>query len=337
MSERRWHPLLQQWVLVATHRQERTFLPPKDYCPLCPTHPGGFPTEVPSETYEIVAFENKFPSMRREAGPPSLPDTGLYHSLPGQGICEVLLYTPTHEGTLTDRPIEDIEKLVWVWADRTLELAEYDFVKYVFIFENKGTVIGVTLTHPHGQIYAYPFIPPVLEKEIVSARQHFAQKQRCLFCDILEEEIRGQRLVATNPSWVAFVPFFARYPYEVYLMPRRHLGWLPETTPTERRDLAQILKALLLKYDNLWGFSLPYIMALHQRPVDGQDYPFYHLHFEFYPPHRTRDKLKYLAGSESGAGVFINDTFAEEKAEELRRAKPETELPEARVNPFTLL
>jgi UDPglucose--hexose-1-phosphate uridylyltransferase len=319
VSELRWNPLLGEWVATATHRQARTFLPPADFCPLCPTKPGGFPTEIPEPTYDIVAFENRFPSLQKEPPPPAVASSELYPVRPAEGVCEVLVYTPNHNATLAGEPVEQIYKLVQVWTDRFRTLAAHEFVKYVFIFENKGEAIGVTLHHPHGQIYAYPFVPPRVQTELDQARGHRDATGRCLFCDILAEERRdARRVVAENESFAAYVPFFARYPYEVHITSARHLQALTDMTGAEQRALASILKTILVAYDKLFNLSFPYMMVLHQRPTDGGDYSHYHFHIEFYPPLRTATKLKYLAGSETGAGMFINDTLAEEKAAELR-------------------
>jgi UDPglucose--hexose-1-phosphate uridylyltransferase len=319
MSELRWHPLLGEWVATATHRQGRTFLPPADFCPLCPTKPGGFPTEVPEATYDIAVFENRFPSLEREPPEPAVEGTELYPVRPAQGVCEVVLYSPRHTSTLAAEPVEQLYKLVLVWTDRFRELGALPFVDYVFAFENKGEAIGVTLHHPHGQIYAYPFVPPRIARELEQARAHREQTGRCLLCDIVNEERSdGRRLVTANASFVAYIPFFARYPYEVHITSTRHLQALTDMGGDEQRDLAEILKAVLVAYDNLFNLSFPYMMVLHQRPTDGGTYDHYHFHIEFYPPLRTATKLKYLAGSETGAGMFINDTLAEEKAAELR-------------------
>jgi UDPglucose--hexose-1-phosphate uridylyltransferase len=324
MSELRWHPFLEEWVITATHRQERTFLPPADYCPLCPTKPGGFPTEIPSPDYDIVVFENKFPSLQAQPPQPSVAATPLSPVAPAQGVCEVVVYSSEHQGTLAGMSLERIRNLIAVWQDRYQELGSRDAIKSVLIFENKGEAVGVTLHHPHGQIYAFPFIPPKLEKELGASRRYYEEHQRCLFCDTVKEELHdGRRVILENDRFVAFIPFFARLPYEVYLAPKRHLASLAEFTAADRVDLAVILKGLLLKYDALFGFSFPYIMVIHQAPTDGGSYPDYHLHFEFYPPLRTANKLKFLAGCESGAGNYINDTMAEEKAAELRQAGPE--------------
>lgn len=319
MSELRWNPLLGEWVATATHRQERTFLPPADFCPLCPTKEGGFPTEVPESTYDLVVFENRFPSLRPDPPAPAIEGTELYPVRPAQGVCEVVLYSPNHNSTLAREAVEQVYKLVRVWVDRFLELGALPFVDYVFEFENKGEAIGVTLHHPHGQIYAYPFIPPRIGRELRESRAHKEKTGRCLICDIIKEEERvGRRVVATNNSFVAYIPFFAGYPYEVHITSLRHAQAISDLNEAEQKDLAALLKTVLVAYDRLFNLSFPYIMAIHQRPTDGENYDHYHFHIEFYPPLRTATKLKYLAGSETGAGMFINDTLAEEKAAELR-------------------
>jgi UDPglucose--hexose-1-phosphate uridylyltransferase len=231
----------------------------------------------------------------------------------------VIVYTPNHSSTLAQEPVEQIYKLVRVWTDRFIELGALDFVDYVFEFENKGEAIGVTLHHPHGQIYAYPFIPPRIGRELLQSRAHQEKTGRCLLCDIVVEERRdGLRVVAENSSFVAYVPFFASYPYEVHITSKRHLQALNDLGESEQKGLAELLKIILVAYDKLFNLSFPYMMVLHQRPSDGGAYDYYHFHIEFYPPLRTATRLKYLAGSETGAGMFINDTLAEEKAAELR-------------------
>jgi UDPglucose--hexose-1-phosphate uridylyltransferase len=324
VSELRWNPVLEEWVITATHRQDRTFFPPPEYCPLCPTKPGAFPTEIPAEEYDIVVFENKFPSLRRDPPAPSIDGTDLFPVRPAAGVCEVVVYSSDHNGELATMPLSKIEKLVHVWADRFEELGGRPEVEYVFIFENKGKEIGVTLSHPHGQIYAYPYIPPILERELRGCRNHYGAHRECLLCRILRDELAdGRRIVAQNAGFVALIPFYARYPYEVHLFAREHRQAITDLDSEERRCLAEMLKVLVTKYNNLWNKSLPYIMVTHQRPTDGGDYPHYHYHIEFYPPYRTPDKLKYLAGSEAGAGAFINDTHAEDKARELRETEPQ--------------
>ncbi len=319
MSELRWNPLLGEWTITATHRQERTFLPPADYCPLCPTQPGAFETEIPAPNFDIVVFENRFPSLQAAPPPPAVEGSALYPVRPAHGICEVVVYTDRHTTTLAEESVERIRRLILVWCDRFAELGAREEVAYVYIFENKGEAIGVTLHHPHGQIYAYPFIPPRIARQLAQAEQHWARTGRDLPGDILAaEQADGRRIVCENEAFVVFVPFFARYPYETLLVPKRQVTAIVDFDARERQRLAEILKTLLVGYDRLFGFSLPYIMALHQRPTDGQDYPYVRFYIEFLPPHRTAAKLKYLAGSESGAGAFINDTIPEETAPRLR-------------------
>ncbi len=324
MPSLRWNPVLEEWIGTAEIRQTRTFFPPDDYCPLCPTKPGGFPTEIPRPEYDIAVFQNKFPAFTPQ---PQVQDTGdgLYPIIPAQGVCEVVVYSPNHHTTLTDLPTRQIRKLVEVWTDRFAELGAREFVKYVYIFENKGREIGVTLSHPHGQIYAFPFIPPIPRRELNASEKYWSEHTRCLFCEILaREQVDKQRIVVENDAFVAFVPFYARWAYETHVYPKRHAGALTDFDSRERHALADVLKRLLTQFDALWNRSLPYIMLMHQRPTDGGDYPHYHFHIEFYPPYRTADKLKYLAGVEAGSGVFLNDTLAEEKATELRPALDES-------------
>ena len=318
MSELRFNPLLGEWLATATHRQDRTFLPPADFCPLCPTKPGAFPTEVPEPDYYIVSFENRFPSLKPDPEDPAIDADGIYRVRPSEGVCEVVLYSPDHYTSLEKEPVQRIFNLVRVWRHRFEELGKLDYVDYVFIFENKGEAVGVTLHHPHGQIYAYPFVPPVVKKELEQCSRHFDETGRCLLCDIVEKELAFEkRIVATNDSFAAYIPFFARYPYEVHITTRNHRRSLAEFSTGEERDLAEILKQVLAAYDRLFDRSFPYIMVIHQAPSDGENYDYYHFHIEFYPPMRTAEKLKYLAGSEAGAGMFINDTLPEIKAQEL--------------------
>lgn len=321
MSELRWNPILREWVITATERQNRTFKPPADYCPLCPSK-DGFMTEVP-EDYDLVVFENKFPSLKYCPPLPQIEDSAFYPVQKARGICEVVLFTSKHNGVMSAEPLSRYLKLVKVWRDRYQELGRLEQIDYVYIFENKGEEVGVTLEHPHGQIYAYPFIPPLIKKGLKSSQDYLDKRGRCLFCALVEEEMEdGRRIIADNDSFVAFIPFFARYSYEVHLYAKKHLPSLQDFTAREEQDLAALLKTVIMKYDNLFGFVFPYIMAIHQQPTNGTGQDYSHFHIEFYPPLRTSDKLKYLAGSELGAGVYINNALAEEKAIELREVEP---------------
>jgi UDPglucose--hexose-1-phosphate uridylyltransferase len=329
MSELRFHPFLDQWVITATQRQDRTFLPPDDYCPLCPTKPGGFPTEIPQDHYDIVVFQNKFPSLSLHPPEPGVSGSVLTPVRPSHGVCEVVCYSQVHDSTFATLPYSQARKLTRVWKERYQELGAVEEVAYVFIFENKGKEIGVTLSHPHGQIYAYPFIPPTAKIELDSEERHFQLTGRPLMESVLLEhgvnggqlpEGRTSSVIYENDRFVAFIPFFARYPYETYVVPKRHLRSLAEMDAETLDDLADALLSLTRKFDGLFDFSLPYIMAMHQKPtLDGFDSNWFHV--EFYPPYRTAKKLKYLAGSEAGAGAFINDTLPEETVQNLLDVK----------------
>lgn len=321
MSELRWHPLLGEWVVTAMHRQERTFFPSVDRCPLCPTKPGGVATEVPLRTYDVVVFENRFPSLHRHPPPPSVAGNALEPVAPARGACEVVLFTPRHDATLADLSVRRIEHLVRVWRDRTRALFARPEIETVFPFENKGAAIGVTLTHPHGQIYAYPFVPPVFARELARAAAYRDEHGGCLLCAVRDREVKDERrLIAREDGWVAYVPFFARYPYETHLVTERCMRTLLELDDGEVRGLARLLKRVLVGFDALFDVSFPYVMAIRQGPKGEAPY---HLHVAFSPPMRSANRLKYLAGSELGAGTFINDTLPEETAAELRARIPE--------------
>ena len=268
--ELRWNALLGEQVIVSTGRQGRTFLPPDEYCPLCPTAgAAAFATEIPSSNYEIVAFENRFPSFRRDA--PDVADASLLDRRSSAvGACEVVVYSPRHDATLASMSPAEVRHLVDVWADRYAELAARPEVAYVFVFENRGKEIGVTLTHPHGQIYAFPFVPPRVEREQRIAREYDDAAGRCLQCDLVAEELsHGRRIVAQAAGFVAYVPFAARLPYEVHIAATAHRESLLDLTGGERDGLAEMLRTVQTKYDNLWGFAMPYTMSMHQRGTDG--------------------------------------------------------------------
>jgi len=315
--EMRWNPLLGEWTIVAGYRMDRPQLPPQEKCPLCP---GG--AEIP-EPFEIVTFDNRFPAFWRETGMPDTEGSPLCPVAPARGACEVLVYTQEHGGSFAELPVETIYRLVHVWADRTRDLHAIPEVQCAFPFENKGEIIGVTLHHPHGQVYAFPFVPPRIASELENARQA-ELRGGCLFCDILRlEQSDGRRIVAETEHFLAVVPFFARLPFEVHLYGKRHgCSWLPDLTSAESTDLACMLKLIAARYDALYAFSFPYMMVMHQLPPALCES--YHFHVEFYPPHRSRDKLKYLASVESGAGSFLMDAYPERTAAELRALMPQT-------------
>jgi UDPglucose--hexose-1-phosphate uridylyltransferase len=313
----RWHPLRGEWVAYASHRQNRTFLPPPEYNPLAPTTDPAHPTELPPGEYDVAVFENRFPTLTGKAEEPAPP--AIVPTRPGKGACEVVVFTQDPSTSLGALPLWNIELLLEVWADRYRELGARDDVEYVMPFENRGVEVGVTLHHPHGQIYAYPFVPPIPARELAQQSAYLQERGGGLLEDLIRTELQdGRRMLYTGERAVAWMPAFARYSYEVWVAPRRAAGSVADLDWAERADFARALKTVLLKYDNLWGKPFPYVMVFHQAPTDGQPHPEAHLHIELYPAYRMPGRLKYLAGSEIGAGMFTADTLPEEKVKELQ-------------------
>ncbi|MDB4938255.1 MAG: Galactose-phosphate uridylyltransferase [Labilithrix sp.] len=312
----RWHPLRGEWVTYAGHRQDRTFLPPPDYDPLAPTTDPSSPTEVPAGEWDVAVFENRFPTLHAAA---HTPPASYVATLPATGQCEVVVYTQAAQGALGALPLWHVEMVVRVWTERTRALSARNDIEYVMPFENRGVEVGVTLPHPHGQLYGYPFVPPIPARELLIQRRHYERAGRGLVEAIVRDEHReGSRIVHTERHAVAFVPAFARWAYEVWVLPVRACPSLLDLDDLELHDFARTLKVVLMKLDALWDQPMPYVMAVHQAPVDGGKHPEAHLHIEIYPALRMKKRLKYLAGSELGAGAFTADTSPEEKAAELR-------------------
>jgi UDPglucose--hexose-1-phosphate uridylyltransferase len=300
-------------------------MPPPEYNPLAPTIDPHFPTELPQGKYDIAVFDNRFPSMTPVAHD---PPAEIVNTLPANGACEVVVFTQDPEASLGSLELEHLELLLQVWADRTRDLGELEQIQYVLPFENKGVEVGVTLHHPHGQIYAYPFVPPVPARMEEQQKSYYQTQRRGLLQDLIQKEIAdNQRILYQDEVAIAFVPVCARYPYEVWVAPIQPVATFVDLTAEQRRGLARALKTLTLKYDGLWSRSFPYLMAWFQAPTDGQPHPESHLHAEFYPPYRTADKLKYLAGTELAAGMFANDALPEEKARELQAVSINLETP----------
>lgn len=315
-SHLRWHPLREEWVAYAPARQERTFLPPPEWDPLAPTTDPARPTELPAGAWDVAVFENRFPTLAASAPP---PPAAIVPTAPGDGACEVVVFTQARTGALGLLPLAQVELVVDVWADRTTQLGERDDVAYVMPFENRGVEVGVTIDHPHGQIYAYPFVPPLPARERAAQIRHYERHGRALLEDHIAQEVAdGRRVLADCGDAVAFVPVCARYPYEIWIAPRRAVGWLGALAAAERAALARVLKTALLKIDGLWDRPCPYVLVLHQAPTDGARHPDAHLHFELYPAYRSAGRLKYLAGTEVGAGMFANDVTPEDAARALR-------------------
>ncbi|KND39253.1 galactose-1-phosphate uridylyltransferase [Streptomyces acidiscabies] len=309
-SEVRRDPLLGDQVAIASHRQGRTYHPPVDQCPLCPTK-GDNLSEIPDSSYDVVVFENRFPSLAGDSG-----------------RCEVVCFTSDHDSSFADLTEDQVRLVLEAWTDRTSELSHLPSVQQVFAFENRGEEIGVTLGHPHGQIYAYPFTTP---RTALMLRQVAAHKDATggenLFDAVLERELADDRVVLESEHWVAFVPYAAHWPYEVHLYPRRRVPDLLGLDEDARTEFPKVYLELLRRFDRIFGEDqpvTPYIAAWHQAPFgqleefDGVSRDDFALHLELFTIRRTSGKLKFLAGSESGMGAFINDISPERAAERLR-------------------
>lgn len=314
-SQLRWHPLRGEWVVYAGHRQHRTFLPPPEWNPLGPTTDPAQPTEVPAGRWDVAVFENLFSALG-SSGPP--PPADIVETRASGGTTEVVVFTQDPRGSLGALSLDHLELILAVWVDRTRELGARDDVAYVLPFENRGVEVGVTLHHPHGQIYAYPFVPPVAARQLELQRQHYDEHGTGLLAELIagEREV-DRRLLFVGEHALAWVPVCARWAYEIWLAPLRPVAMLGELEPDERRDFARALQISLRKLDRLWSRPMPYVLALYQAPSRGQ-HPHAHVHLEILPWLRMPDRMKFLAGSEIGGGTFTADTLPEDKAAELR-------------------
>ncbi|PZG18590.1 galactose-1-phosphate uridylyltransferase [Nonomuraea aridisoli] len=313
-SELRYDPLTEEWIAIAGHRQTRTFLPTGGVaeCPLCPST-DSHSTEIPAHDYDVVVFENRFPSFSGNLG--TYEDVGgLSEVRPGVGRCEVVCFTSDHSSSFSKLSNEQVELVMEAWADRTAELSGIEGVEQVFCFENRGEEIGITISHPHGQIYAYPYVTPRTRQQLGAASRYDGN----LFADVLAAERKaGTRVVAANELWTAFVPAAARWPFEVHIYPHRQVPDLPALTEEERAGFAPLYTSVLRAFDGLFGVVMPYISAWHQAPVrHGRELAY--LHLELFSIRRAPGKLKFLAGSESAMGAFVNDVRPEEAARMLR-------------------
>ncbi|SDZ42799.1 UDPglucose--hexose-1-phosphate uridylyltransferase [Micromonospora pattaloongensis] len=316
-SELRYDPLLDEWVAVAAHRQGRTHLPPATECPLCPAA-GDHRGEIPAADYDVVVFENRFPSFSHRAAPASVAPSELVPLRPGTGRCEVVCFTSAHDSSFARLSPERVRTVVEAWADRTAELSALPGVEQVFCFENRGVEIGVTLHHPHGQIYAYPFVTPRTRRMLASARAHAERHDGAnLFAAVLAAEQSGERVVAANEHWTAFVPAFARWPFEVHVYPHRQVPDLAALSDAERAAFGPVYLEVLRRLDGVFGVAMPYVSAWQQAPV-RVDRDLAYLHLQLFSARRAPGKLKYLAGSEAAMGVFINDVRPEQAAALLR-------------------
>jgi len=287
-------------------------------CYLCPGNPRVSGMVNPQYPQTFV-FDNDHPSVSPSAPIELHRPSQIYRNQPARGIARVVCYSPKHNLTLGELEPAEIENLLRVWQEQYKDLGSRPEIAHVLIFENKGEAVGVSNPHPHCQIYATNFVFKTIENEARASERHLAETGRVLFQDILSAEIEdGRRIIAENDSAIAFLPYFARYAYEVFVAPKATHPNIDRLSDREVRDFAEVLKRVLVKFDNLWQMPFPYVMPLHQAPVDGGDYSGFHFHIEFHPPLRKPNLLKYLAGPEIGGGNFLSDTSPEEKADELR-------------------
>jgi UDPglucose--hexose-1-phosphate uridylyltransferase len=338
-SALRWDPLVGEWVVIAAQRQDRTFLPPPEACPLDPSAPGR-PTEIPAPDYDVVVFENRFPSLRGRSpastAPPAgeLAEPGLMAVRPASGRCEVVCFTADHNSSFARLSPARVRTVLEAWIDRSTELGAMPGIGEVYCFENRGEEIGVTLHHPHGQIYAFPFVTPRMRRMLESARGHAASTGGNLFDDLVAAEVAdGRRVVTRNQEWIAFVPAAARWPYEVMIFPARRVPDLPSLDEAARDGFCGLYLDVLGRLDALFAAPMPYIAAWHQAPVRGvgggargdgggeAGYSEFGLHLQVLSVRRAPGRLKYLAGTESGTGAWSNDIMPETAARRLREAR----------------
>lgn len=314
MAELRWHPLTRDWIMIASNRQNRPQMP-KDYCPFCPSF-GNVPE------YEVMKYDNDFPALSQDPPEPDNVSNDFFKVRPSYGKCEVILYSPGHTVTLPELSDGHMKKLVDLWCDRFEAMRADEKIKYIYPFENRGDVVGVTMPHPHGQMYGYSFLPKKLQLETESAREYYEEKGKCLFCDMLQNELASEkRIIFQNEAFTVFLPFFCEYPYGVYIFPNRHIPYMTDLTEDEKFLLGITIRDTVGMLDSLFDYRFPYMMCMHNAPVNMGDYSEdYHFHIEFFPPMRSRDKQKFNASSETGAWAHCNPTCPEDTSQELREA-----------------
>jgi UDPglucose--hexose-1-phosphate uridylyltransferase len=328
--EQRWHPLREEWVIVAAHRNDRPWVGetvggqarkiPEFVadCPLCPGNTRVSGAKNPPYT-GVFVFDNDMPCVGPKAPRELKPAPGIYRNSPAEGIARVVCYTPRHDMTLAELELEQVVALLATWQEQYRDLGARPEVNHVLMFENKGEVVGVSNPHPHCQIYATNFVFKTIENEVAISKRYWEEHRRVLMKEIIvSEESDGRRILSQNGSAIAFIPYFARYAYETFVVPRETHASLADLSSAELRGLAEVLQEVLIRFDNLWTMPFPYVMALHQAPTDERAHEGFHFHIEFHPPLRKPNLLKYLAGPEIGGGSFLSDTSAEEKAAELR-------------------
>jgi len=313
--------------MVASHRQSRPQLP-KDWCPFCVGS-----GKVPDGGFDVYRYPNDFPALSAE---PPVPDdvaaSELFMTEPAYGRCEVLLYADRHNVKLSDLTDDHVHKLARMWLEVFKDFSNDPKIKYVFIFENRGEVVGVTMPHPHGQAYGYPFIPRVIREELAGAGKYYKDTGNCLFCELLAQERKDKRrIIRENEYFTLYTPFYAQTAYATHITAKRHVENITQMTDMELDALGEIVRDASAMYDQLFNMPFPYMMCMHNAPVsvvctnapsggDPSYSAYFHFHIEFIPPMRAADKQQFFASSETGAGAWCNPTCPEEKAEELKAA-----------------
>ncbi|UCE10070.1 MAG: galactose-1-phosphate uridylyltransferase [Candidatus Thorarchaeota archaeon] len=311
MSRLRWNMILGEWVIVTPHRADRPFQDPSRDCPFCPGK------EETSGDWTVLTLDNKFPSLHPEPGIVPL-DANVVLEAPAYGECKVIVYSPNHEAQIENLDDDEVGRILGEYIRVFNSLDSKQGVEYVYQFENRGEAIGVSLSHPHAQVYALPFVPPRIKRELGQVEKWLKEDGSCLFCHMLQKEVEaGQRVVAETDNFVTIVPFGARLPFEVHIYPRDHVSSLTELEGV-LHELASVIRDVVQRFSKLFDEN-SYVMAFHTRPSKG-DFSHWHFHIEFYPPWRDRSRIKYLAGLETGTWVYTNDTIPENVAQELREA-----------------
>lgn len=308
--------MLDTWTMVATNRQNRPHLP-KDHCPFCPGS-GNVP-----QHYDVLAYPNDFPALSLKPQKIKNRSKGILQNAEAVGKCEVILYSPDHDKQFYQLSDAHLLKLVELWNSRFEEIKKDKRIKYIFEFENRGEEVGVTIAHPHGQLYAYPFVPLKIREELENCKKYYRDNKRNLFADLNKAETKDKkRVVYENKSFIAYIPYFTDYPFGVFVVNKNLKGNINQFDLAEKKDLVQVLKKLTAAFDKVYNRPFPYMMCIHQTPVNSKKYAdaekYYAFHIEFYPPLRAKDKIKWYSGSEMGAGAAANPLDVDECAAILR-------------------
>ncbi len=315
MAELRYNPITSDWLMVASNRQNRPQMP-ADWCPFCPGS-----GKVPDEGYRVLRYPNDFPILSTNPPTPDQVAHGLFRTAPSYGRCEVLLYSDRHNAAFSELDDSHVHQLAQMWKEIYQEYSLDKNIKYIYIFENRGECVGVTMPHPHGQVYGYSFLPQKIKIKEANAKEYFEKNGHCLFCDMLKEELDdGRRIIAENEHFVLYVPFAPQTAYSTHIMPKRHIPSLAAMDEAELNALGEMVRNASAMYDALFDMPFPYMMCMNNAPP-GQEYEdHFHFHLEFIPPMRSADKQQFFAASETGVGAWGNPTCPEEKAAELQQA-----------------